>query len=175
MSFKAGDEVEHRSFGRGVVRFGPFDHFNGTDHYLMEQEDGTHATVVGEALTPAPVVFQPGDRVRWGHVEYEVKHGPLKGYDTWYVVNDGLRDFRAEAEELTFVGGAAPQDAYTHDGVTYDLSARYRDQDGDNWRFERRPDGVVRGTCSTDPSAEITEYHDSLPHAVRSYGPLTKL
>jgi hypothetical protein len=72
----------------------------------------------------------------------------------------------------------AAGDLYNHDGITYDLTAKYQDQDGDYWTF-RRYDDEVRGYCGRDIhrdySSLIGPYSDTLAEAVRSYGPLTKV
>ncbi|KUF18836.1 phiSA1p31-related protein [Streptomyces silvensis] len=64
-----------------------------------------------------------------------------------------------------------------HEGVVYDLSARYRDKDGDVWSFCRIAD-EVRGECSSadrDSSYRITKYSDTLSYAVETFGPLTRI
>ncbi|MFB7114072.1 phiSA1p31-related protein, partial [Streptomyces sp. NPDC056291] len=60
-----------------------------------------------------------------------------------------------------------------HDGVVYDLTAQYRDNEGDVWTFKRRPDGEVRGDYGPYPS--ISEYASTLASAVKEYGPLTRV
>lgn len=64
-------------------------------------------------------------------------------------------------------------DTETVDGVVYDLSAEYRDRDGDVWRFDRRPNGAVRGEYGLPRS--IDNHSAPLRDVVRDYGPLTKI
>ncbi|MEV7425191.1 phiSA1p31-related protein [Streptomyces sp. NPDC091212] len=67
---------------------------------------------------------------------------------------------------------APSADTFEHDGVTCDLNARYRDRDGDVWRFERRPDGSVRGSWY---GTDIGDYHSLLSDVATECGPLTKV
>ncbi|MEU8840267.1 phiSA1p31-related protein [Streptomyces roseus] len=238
MTFKVGDEVEHRTFGRGTIAYGPYLHTTGPDYYLMVQSGGTHSQVLGEAMTAAPK-FTIGDEVRnpLTGIRGPIVAGPFvatgDGERYWIVEQpdgshstpreDGLT--KVEAREIKvgdrvrvteadgvvkFVGrvGVVAEldeystlrylvefgdgqgahgddngqwwcnavepttDTYEHDGVTYDLSAKYRDKDGDVWRFECLADGSVRGTMGDAP---IRAYDDSLRVVVEEFGPLTKI
>ncbi|MER5501339.1 phiSA1p31-related protein [Streptomyces sp. NPDC002561] len=62
-------------------------------------------------------------------------------------------------------------DTFEHDGVTYDLNAKYRDTDGDVWRFARFGNEVIGG-CIHKP--ENIDDGCSLAF-VMDYGPLTKV
>lgn len=61
-------------------------------------------------------------------------------------------------------------DTVEYDGITYDLSAKYRDNEGDTWSFvgERHADGSPKVYCSMSG-------YDSLADALDSYGPLSKI
>lgn len=166
-TFKAGDKVTNDVFGAGEIVYGPYDGYN----YFFKGEDGNHYTVSGSRCKPA-AKFKVGDKVRSGSVEYTVKGGPFFGpAHEWYAIMnaDGV-DYQSNASFLRLVEPAG--DTYEHDGVTYDLTARYRDRDGDVWKFERRPDGKVLGTYF---SRSVDEYDDELSEVVSGYGPLTRV
>ncbi|AKZ59191.1 hypothetical protein SAM23877_6146 [Streptomyces ambofaciens ATCC 23877] len=182
MAFKVGDKVDHRTFGKGEVVFGPFEHTMGSDFYLMKQEhDGAHALTAGEALTQA-AKFKVGNKAQGtysGRV-YTIVGGPYRGPAgrTWYATEstDGMVTNNDEDDLLTVTPEPAKDEAIV-DGVTYDLTARYRDRDGDYWTF-KDVDGTVRGECSSydrDNSEHISSYSDPLESAVRNFGPLTRV
>jgi hypothetical protein len=169
--FKVGDEVtiNTRSGARAVVEYGPYG-TNG-DVYLVKLLEGDDAGDVFPALAyilkTAPVVFKPGDKVRCGVLEYEVKHGPLTGYGPWYVVTDGVRDLRAEGDGLALIE-RAPVSGYEYGGVVYEFGRWYVDVDGDKWRFE------APVTLGDMPQASEGSYESgrTLGSVVRSHGPL---
>ncbi|MFD5161010.1 phiSA1p31-related protein [Streptomyces hawaiiensis] len=245
MAFKVGDKVEHPTFGKGEVAFGPYEALFGTDHYLMAGEGGKHYVVGGGDLTPVSK-FKVGDEVRSFGDDYTVLAGPFRGYTEWYVVEDEEgKALTSNADEMTAVeptepalkvgdrvrvvkddptcrtgefvgttgtvtrlnisgsrlpfnvrfdaGQGVPYETwnvaeverveelsagtYEHNGVAYDLSARYVDRDGDYWTFKRIGDGVF-GYCSgsnRDMSEYISEHGSTLRKAVRDYGPLTRV
>ncbi|MFF1625599.1 phiSA1p31-related protein [Streptomyces sp. NPDC058272] len=246
-TFKAGDKVEHRSFGAGQVVYGPFKRMGRPDFYLMEQaSNGEHRTVEPDALTKA-AKFKVGDvaKGRLTGRTLKILAGPYSGRRVdageWYVVeypegHQGTENVRGllvpePAPEVSSsiadeslkvgdkarvlkddpiictgayvgkvgtvlkVGGCARKpleyrldfgdgdvwwvesvervddaDTYTYNGVTYDLSAKYKDTDGDIWKFERIG-YEVRGTYT---SRSVEEYDETLAGVVRSYGPLTR-
>jgi hypothetical protein len=49
--FKVGDKVIHRSFGAGVIRFGPYMDSLRETAYLLEVANGVHRRVDADALT----------------------------------------------------------------------------------------------------------------------------
>ncbi|MFD8595406.1 phiSA1p31-related protein [Kitasatospora sp. NPDC059646] len=161
--------------------------------YVLEDEDGCHETSSAQYLKPAPTAesLKVGDRVRvveddpnydtgrfvgligtlagsgsdGGTTPFKVRfgdgeHGDTNG--TWYC---------AKVERVT----DEPSPTYTYAGVTYDLTAGYRDTDGDVWRFSttvKASDGAPVGRWwGGEPEADDS----SLPHVVRNYGPLTKV
>ncbi|WP_425837420.1 phiSA1p31-related protein [Streptomyces fractus] len=238
-TFKVGDKVKHRTFGAGEVAFGPFEHFSGSDMYLMKEADSDRHVFSEPAALTLASAYEVGDKVRvYADGGYTVKAGPFAGHATeWYVVGeaDGV-DYRANVGTLTrepeaaakfkvgdkvrvlvdYADGASVSkgdvftvqnvysdeivtdgngltsrwffkpanvelvddaNTYTHDGVTYDLSARYRDKEGDFWTF-RRIDGEARGNyraTDVDCSALINKYSDTLETVVSDYGPLTRV
>ncbi|MYR43101.1 phiSA1p31-related protein [Streptomyces sp. SID5910] len=252
MAFKVGDKVEHRTFGKGEIVFGPFEHSAGPDHYLMKQDyNGAPFTLaVGEAMTPA-AKFTVGDKVKgaFSGTVFTIAGGPFRnGGNEWYAtrtasgdvtsngagvlvavdpepaqdkdvkVGDVVRILEDEAFNADvkagdlFVVKALTTDFYgteirvkvdaeagarmtqwafrpqdfekvaadkvaVVDGKVYDLSARYRDQDGDYWTFKDVA-GIVRGHCAgsnRDTSAYIGAYSDTLSDAIASYGPLVRV
>ncbi|MDX2575928.1 phiSA1p31-related protein [Streptomyces scabiei] len=63
------------------------------------------------------------------------------------------------------------ESAHTHNGVTYDLTSKYRDRDGDVWHFARFGDTVVGGIRRTPTSVD-----DGDPFSFAAgYGPLTRV
>lgn len=169
MTFAVGTQVEHRTFGRGTVVFGPFDHYNGPDHYLMEGQDGDHALVESSALTDK-TTLSIGDVVRSvGGAHYTVKAGPFYGVAfEWYVLadDDGV-DYQSNRGSLTLVT-SAPATGYEYKGRTYEYGAVYVDDDRDRWAFSRPVGG-------DEPRSDNESYHAgrTLPDVVDSYGPLT--
>ena len=133
---------------------------------------GRELSVPTDTLAGAPVVFAPGDRVREDDEEYTVLAGPFAGYSTWYAVRtENGKELQAEASGLVLVERAPQTDTHTHDGVAYDLSASYRDKDGDVWRFETLDD-AVRGGINGN---EVYPYSETLAEVVGDYGPLSKV
>jgi hypothetical protein len=175
--FKVGDEVtlSTRAGSRAVVEYGPYGP-NG-DIYLVKLLEGDEQGEVFGALARvmSTPVFREGDRVAgFGGTEYSILAGPFTAHDTWYVVEDASGKHHPHGDSsLTLVSRAPqdPPDTYTHDGVTYDLAAKYRDNCGDQWVFtgEQHADGspVVYDNGGSS--------YDRLSEAVSTYGPLTKI
>lgn len=65
----------------------------------------------------------------------------------------------------------AESDSHTVDGITYDLTAQYRDRDGDTWTL-KRVDGTVRASMGGSP---VTVDSHSLSYIARNYSPLVKI
>lgn len=185
--FSVGDVVS--SFGdTHKVVAGPFRGPYAT-WYAVEDKDGDVVSALEDDLK----AVEPA------------KDEPLKPGDVIRIPRDGLQFADVKAGDLLVVEEATPRDVTVHaapgarqlmwyfdlervervdpatvavvDTVAYDLSARYRDREGDYWRFERRADGSVRGNCSTYPLYAVRIYDDgdTLEEAVRRYGPLTRV
>jgi hypothetical protein len=171
-TFAIGDEVTHRTYGPGVVAFGPFKHTTGPDHYLMVDEGGCHILSSPDALKAVePEPLKVGDRVRVVRDDivndtgkYVGKVGVLRSIDRGrlkYLVRFG--DGQAAHGDVDnghwfceAVERVEDENTYTHDGVTYSLTGAYRDSDGDEWRF-RRINGVVRAAaygCEPDEDSQ---------------------
>ncbi|MFE0326301.1 phiSA1p31-related protein [Streptomyces sp. NPDC058960] len=188
--FAIGDKVTTRaSRQEGRLVAGPFvSRFGGRRFWVVESTDGKHEAPSEESLTklsePEPV--KVGDRVRVvkdsdgyragqyigrvgvvaeveprNELPYKVRFGDGSGFH-------GDPDGHWWCEVVERV---TDEDTYTHNGVTYDLSAKYRDRDGDVWHFARFGDKVV-GLIGRDPVDE----HDGDPFRFAAgYGPLTRV
>ncbi|MFF1417597.1 phiSA1p31-related protein [Streptomyces sp. NPDC058280] len=115
---------------------------------------------------------------------YHVQFGTGRGYHgdengRWNCV--AVERVTDEPTDPIAVGNRAwvvkDDDTHKHNGVTYDLSARYRDRHGDYWRFERFPDGTVRGDFSSSLTTTPTvgEHSHTLGYVFACYGPLVKI
>ncbi|MEW1551394.1 phiSA1p31-related protein [Streptomyces tsukubensis] len=69
---------------------------------------------------------------------------------------------------------ASPADTVEYDGRTYDLTARYKDSDGDVWRFRRRLGGGTEGHLARW-RADTWDGASSLEFVVQTFGPLTRV
>ncbi|MFJ6720525.1 phiSA1p31-related protein [Streptomyces sp. NPDC091259] len=177
MTFKVGDEVtlSTRAGSRAVVEYGPYGP-NG-DIYLVKLLEGDEQGEVFGALARvmSTPVFRQGDRVAgFGGTEYSIVAGPFTAHDTWYVVKDDKGQHHPHGDDRLTLVSRAPKPVgptYELDGVTYDLGARYRDKDGDVWRFEvinGEPRGGMNGK-------DIYGYSETLAEVQQDYGPLIKL
>lgn len=185
--FTVGDVVTltTRPGSRATVEYGPFD---DRDVYVVKLVDEpadpdeirtftAMAHVMTKVEEPAPI--KVGDRVMVVKDDPEIRTGEYVGKIG--LVTDVGNSIRRELKyrvslpdgglwwvaEVALVDG----DVYTHDGVTYDLSAKYRDRDGDVWHFARFGDKVVGLIGSKPRNADDS---DPFTLAVR-YGPLTRV
>ncbi|WP_406324054.1 phiSA1p31-related protein [Streptomyces niveus] len=67
----------------------------------------------------------------------------------------------------------ASTDTYEYDGVTYDLSARYRDCEGDEWTFTGQRNIVGHPCVTMYEGSDNTA--DTIVSIARGYGPLTEV
>lgn len=194
--FAVGDTVAltTRAGALATVEYGPFDE---TDTYVVRlverpAEAGEARTFTTTANVLRPVDEEPikvGDRVRV--VVADPEEYPEREAD--FVGRVGTVTHLNENTTLPYrvkfgVGhhGASngawwcqkveriaepPADTYEHDGVTYDLSARYRDREGDVWSFTgKRRDGTPTVTLTGD-----LDNWDTIVFVEQRYGPLTKI
>jgi hypothetical protein len=231
-TFKAGDKVEHRTWGAGEIAFGPYLRDGSMDNYLMrEASSGEHRFVEAEGLSPA-AKFKVGDKTR-GVVSgtlYIIEGGPYFDSLEWYAVKypngttkrldanrmtlvesaepkvgdkvkvvagEGISSYIGQVVTLTEVGASsrygsygfrgryggtcyareverveeASADTYEYGGVTYDLSAKYRDRDGDVWEFARFG-GEVVAAIGRKP---VDKYDGDAFSVAAGYGPLTRV
>ncbi|MFD5161011.1 phiSA1p31-related protein [Streptomyces hawaiiensis] len=193
-TFSVGDVVTlaTRADLRATVEYGPFD---DRDVYVVKLADEptdpdeirtftSMAHVMTKVADPEPI--KVGDRVRVVKDDPETKPGVfngrtgkvldvLEGADLPYRVRlddpSGLPSWSADRWWVTDVERVTDESTYTHDGVTYDLSAKYRDTDGDVWEFTgKRRDGA--------PCVTYTGYFDNpdtIVDIARHHGPLTRV
>jgi hypothetical protein len=189
-AFDIGDKVMPNIGHSGKLVAGPF---NSRSHdfgyWVVEGEDGKHSSHSAQYLTKV-VESEPikvGDRVRvtdddgGGRNRFNGLIGTVKelrgeGHSLPYLVEFG--DGRGHHGALNgrwhcgAVERVADEDTHAHNGVTYDLSAKYRDRDGDVWRFQRMSDGAVHGRWTAGP---IEVHHSTLAEVADECGPLTRV
>ncbi|MDH6625766.1 hypothetical protein M2271_003577 [Streptomyces sp. LBL] len=190
-AFAVGDRVTSTVSFRGesaTLVAGPFvGRFSDVPFWVMER-DGKHATPRESTLTKVDTLepLKVGDRVRvtdddgGGRNRFNGKVGTVKELDDGsflpYLVQFG--DGRGRHGDVNgqwhckAVERVEDENTYTHNGVTYDLSAKYRDRDGDVWRM-KRVGAVVR--ARTDGTGNPTEDSLSLAHVAERWGPLTRV
>ncbi|WP_326742609.1 phiSA1p31-related protein [Streptomyces sp. NBC_01768] len=195
-AFTVGDIVtlRTRDGARAVVEYGPFD---DRDVYVVklvdpptDPDDTRTFTAVASTLkkvpedvAPSPALVPIGTRVRVDRAKWaESVRGStgvvVSNTETWREVRGDVHPYSVRLDdgsalhvaELTPVDD--PTDTFEHDGIVYDLSARYEDTDGDTWHFARI-DGEVRGEYV--PECSIDGYSSTLAYVVRRFGPLKKI
>jgi hypothetical protein len=185
-AFAVGDKVTTALYGSGTLVAGPYEGRYCDGRWVVELTNGKHVFPASEALTK--VVEQPikvGDRVRvtddgGGAHRFTGRVGTVKklhpeSYALRYLVEFG--DGQGHHGDLNgrwnckAVERVEAENTHTYNGVTYDLSAKYKDRDGDVWQFARFGD-EVRGTYTNRP---VEEHDETLSGVVRSYGPLTRV
>ncbi|MFF3140416.1 phiSA1p31-related protein [Streptomyces sp. NPDC057927] len=182
--FAVGDKVTSTAAFRGeegTLVAGPFAASYGVNDFWVMEVDGKHQAPVEATLTKVTEsAIKVGDRVRVLAASYaDDDHGKV---GTALGVNsreefDGIRHpFYVDLGDGNTVYASAverveDENAYTYNGVTYDLSAKYRDKDGDVWEFTRFGvliTGAMNGTPANDA-------HRTLDSVVDAYGPLTRV
>lgn len=178
-TFKVGDRATHRTYGDLELTYGPFCSPFYPVAYLGRTESGVERIVRADSLEPAPK-FSVGDTVEYtigAPVRGTLVAGPFRSdhHDEpiWVVEKSNGSHMMPTQNALRKVDESAA-DTYEHGGVTYDLTAEYRDRDGDRWKFsadspgdDGTPVGTMNGSGS-DPSY-------TLGYAARDYGPLRKI
>ncbi|MFD7776631.1 phiSA1p31-related protein [Streptomyces sp. NPDC059753] len=192
--FAVGDKVtSDRLRIDGTIHAGPFTNtYDGERFWVIEHADGKHSGPREDVLTKVvePQPIKVGDRVRVLRATHaESDHGRTgtvtSTSQSWRANKDDRHPYLVRLDrtggeiyvaEVERVEGSDPN-TYTYDGVTYDLTARYLDRDGDYWTF-KDVSGTVRGHCSganRDVSGLIGAYSDTLEEAADNYGPLTRV
>ncbi|WP_328742940.1 phiSA1p31-related protein [Streptomyces caniferus] len=185
-AFAVGDTVRYAYGSGGKLVAGPFK----SEHHdeliwVVEKPNGTHMTPTQNSLTKVevPDPIKVGDRVRVLEDDPDIKPGQFVGLTgTIYNVDEddlpyGVRFdgeqgapsrtwYVTKVEKVT----APAADTFTHDGVTYELGADYRDNEGDVWKFTGKTaeDGTPEFVCHASGYTTVAD-------AVYSYGPLTKI
>ncbi|MGW2950750.1 phiSA1p31-related protein [Streptomyces eurythermus] len=188
MAFKAGDKVETFSGKTGEVVYGPaWSTFGSYTGYVVKV-DGEDVWYKANELSAVPELptFAVGDKVN--HRTFgagEIAFGPFEHHNgpAHYLIKDEVGKHAlvqadameaATTPEFIKVGDrvrVTDEDTYEYDGVTYDLSAKYRDKDGDRLKI-KLVNGVARvGWFGEEPNS--SSY--GLAYAIRQYGPLTRV
>lgn len=191
-TFEVGEKVQGRySAVPLTIEAGPFT-YSGTEWYAVRLADGDVSNMTAGYLSPAPadVPIKVGDRVRVLDDDPAFRPGDYIGkvgtvnrlnsptsrlpYSVRFDDGQGLatRTWNVKSVERVSAG-----DTETIDGIAYDVTAKYKDRDGDTWSF-KRIDGTVRGEYSSagdDRSDYVTQYSDTLSYAVREFGPLRRV
>lgn len=187
-AFAVGDKVVTAAGIRGVVDAGPFKsrHASGGVFWVVADEDGTHVMPFEASLTKVVEAIKVGDRVRvtdddgGGRNRFNGRVGTVKelhGEDASlpYLVEFGDGRGRHGDENgqwnCAAVERIGDSDTHVYDGVTYDLTATYRDQDGDTWRFARFGDVVTAAAYGDEPEAGSQRADD----VIRRWAPFARV
>lgn len=187
--FAVGDTVTlttRRDGALYTVEYGPFD--DRGVYVVRRVEEPTDPDEVRtfpalvEVMRKAAPAVKVGDRVRVIRAKYaEGQHGQTgvvtSTSEVWretagdrhpflVSLDDGGEICAAEVEPVT------DENTYEYDGVVYDLTAKYRDRDGDRWRL-KRINGVVRARMND--GEEPTSDSHTLATVVGNWGPLTRV
>ncbi|MEV4037695.1 phiSA1p31-related protein [Streptomyces umbrinus] len=190
--FKVGDRVKGQLSGTEyTIEAGPF--FSPREWYATKHADGT-VTQNGAGVLSLIDSAADDSAVKVGDVIRILKDGAfaasVKAGDLFEVkslnpripgrivvdAGPGARMSQWNFRPQDFVKVSADK-ATVHDGTVYDLTAQYRDTDGDHWSFKRVGD-AVRGDCgrsNIDRSSRVGGYSERLSSVVSTYGPLTKV
>lgn len=193
--FAVGDVVTLTTSGaKATVEYGPFDDRDVYVVKLVEAPADPDAVRTFTTLASAVKPLEPvrvGDRVRVVEDDPDNRTGEYVGkigivdsicLDSFdglpYVVRfgngtgaHGTPDGKWCVKAVERVEDVEDEDTYTHDGVAYDLTATYRDSDGDVWRLARI-DGVIRAQAYGLPATAQSRIFDEVTTA---YGPLTRV
>ncbi|MET7939673.1 phiSA1p31-related protein [Streptomyces sp. NPDC005302] len=188
--FSVGDRVTSTigSNPEGLLVAGPFvSTFSGGNFWVVER-DGKHTAPPEEGLTKVvkPEPIKAGDKVRvtdddgGGRNRFNGREGVVISVAAHsslpYLVKFGDGEgYHGDVNGTWHCGGVEriePADTFKHAGITYDLTAKYTDRDGDVWTLARFGDKVVTGaTHGETPDADST----SLEFIVGRWGPLTRV
>ncbi|MFI0211993.1 phiSA1p31-related protein [Streptomyces diastaticus] len=194
--FEIGDRVTVlHTDGVHAIAAGPFRGLHGDNFYVYaeeadEGEDTTHSVAYVSALRPAdpePTTnIKVGDRVRVLRAKWaEGTHGKvgtvLSVTETFRADVDDLHPYDIELDDGDTVYAAEVEPVpvtVTYEGVEYDLTAEYRDDEGDFWKFEEGQVETGGNARMSFRLSGITEYLSqtmTLSYVVDAYGPLTQL
>lgn len=177
--FKVGDKVATTAFDatHGVVVFGPYAAAAPTaSAMLVELSDGPRSgecvAVLARSAKPYTPTYAEGDvLLNSAGMEYTVVSGPYNALGgTFYVMQrDGDHYFRST---VGVTKALKPARTYEHNGVTYDLDAKYEDRYADHWLFAdaRSGDDTPVMMMPDDDG-----YTASLAKVVRVWGPLKRV
>ncbi|MEU3986112.1 phiSA1p31-related protein [Streptomyces sp. NPDC026672] len=181
--FSVGDKVR----GHGTeytVKGGPF--FGPVyEWYAIEDARGTDYSINAGSLTlaestpDADEALKPGDVIRIptaGLAGADVEEGDLLVVKEIDAYGNPVAHAApgARMDEWWFQSGTVERFAgntYVHDGIVYDLSAKYRDNEGDVWKFSGRLRGGVPNIYMHNPN----NLWDTIASIADAYGPLTRV
>ncbi|MFF3312502.1 phiSA1p31-related protein [Streptomyces sp. NPDC002952] len=184
--FAVGDVVTlaTRAGAKATVEYGPYD---GGNVYVVKLVDEPADEDVPRTFNAMAHVMQPsanddikvGDRVRVLKDDPVLSTGRFVGkVGTVLSVGGSARealnyriDFGSTVWWVADVERVSDVNTYVHEGVTYDLSAKYTDKDGDVWKFARFGDTVTGATIGEIPYEGGTR----LSYVVSRWGPLTRV
>jgi hypothetical protein len=190
-SFAVGDEALYDGH-RVKIEGGPVTGFTSGDViYLFTFLEGPHTgsgasrNVERLKAITAPEPIKVGDTVRV--LRDNAEFARVSAGDVFTVVEltggriavdaplrtDGGNRWYFDPESLEKVDQSATTHVYN--GITYDLTATYRDRDGDHWKLRRDPANSSRVQAQMPPILESGWSGYDLATAVRTYGPLRKI
>jgi len=186
--FAVGDKVTPNFGTSGSIVSGPFVSRVSDDvFWVVEGEDGKHNTHGTDYLTKVVEPVKVGDRVRVTDDDGGGSHRfvgvvgtvkKLNGDDTSlpYLVEFGDGNGYHGDENGRWNCRAVERveddpNTVTHDGVAYDITAQYSDNEGDTWKLKRFGDVVRCATGGEEPRANFVD----LGYVARTWGPLTRV
>lgn len=165
--FKVGDKVIHRTFGPGVVRFGPYRGTITEEAYLLESTSGIHRGVGAGAMTldtgAGPELVDVVARA--------IAESDGNRWEEGFVDRDMYRKNARAALAVLQERGELADEKDQEPGTP----ARVRDSHGDVWALQ--PDGTYTNTegpdgSPTDDTRRSWAFGYSLAKIRRCYGPL---
>ncbi|PKA37926.1 phiSA1p31-related protein [Streptomyces sp. SM8] len=182
------------------IAAGPFRGLHGDNFYVYaeeadEGEDATHSVAYVSALRPAanpepPTDIKVGDRVRvlrakWGEEQHGKVGTVLSVTETFRADVDDPHVYLVELDDRSTLYAAEVEPVpatvpaiVTYDGVEYDLTAEYRDDEGDIWKFaedQTEEGGNARMHSRGQFSERFSSATDPLCDVVDAWGPLTAI
>ncbi|MFD3361589.1 phiSA1p31-related protein [Streptomyces albidoflavus] len=189
--FEIGDQVVSLHFeGTRTVVAGPFRAYLGDDFYVLKSADEEHSVLHADSLRPLVLTpttgIKVGDRVRVLRAKWvENSHGEIGTVrsvtEGFRADRDDLHPYRVEFDDESWIYAAEVEPVpatVTYDGVEYSLTAEYRDNEGDVWKFaeDQTEEGGNARMHSRGPFSErFSNATDPLCDVVDAYGPLTEI
>ncbi|MCM2391744.1 phiSA1p31-related protein [Streptomyces albipurpureus] len=179
-TFKVGDRVRYEArkgaAKYGVVTYGPYRSMHGNATYLVRLDgDNRWEWVLSGDTLKAVRSVAVGDSLTLSGTRHTVEAGPFRGVDDtddWFVLKRDSGHEMRTASELEQASDHRRARTYEHNGVTYDLTAKYLDSERDVWSFTGRtdPDGTPRVTMT-----DHVDNRDTVAEIANVWGPLIKV
>ncbi|WP_186783693.1 phiSA1p31-related protein [Streptomyces sp. CBG33] len=189
--FEIGDQVVSLHFeGTRTVVAGPFRACLGDDFYVIKNADEEHSVLHADSLRPLVLTptagIKVGDRVRvlrakWGEEQHGKVGTVLSVTETFRDRENDLHPYDIELDDggTIYAAEVEPVPAtVTYDGVEYSLTAEYRDNEGDFWKFaeeQTEEGGNARLHYRGKFSGSYAAGTDALSYVVDAWGPLTEI